>query len=102
MEFGTYLLPDELRSELSKYIFDKSYEFDTADLVFEALSKIYKCRVFILQDKPEASPTGHVGETLTNTIHLLHQKNYYDLLKLRNQNKTPESVSRERLATLFS
>ena len=36
MEFGTYSSPEELRSVLSKYIFDKSYESDTADLVFEA------------------------------------------------------------------
>ena len=46
----------------------------------------------------------NVGETFTNTIHLLHRKDHYDLLKLRNQNKTQESVkiSRERLATFFS
>ena len=64
MDLGVYLSPDELRIESLKYIFDKSHEFDTADLVYEALSRIYKCRVFIHQDKPEASPTGHVGETL--------------------------------------
>ena len=104
MEFGTYSSSDKLRSHLSKYIFDKSYECDTADLVFKALSRIYKCRVFIHQDKPEAIPTGCAGETFTNTIHLLHQKDHYDLLKLRNQNKAPESVtiSQESLATLFS
>ena len=88
MEFGTYASPDELRSELSKYIFDKSYEFGKADLVFDALSRIYKCLVFI-----QASPTDHVGETFTITIHLLHQKDHYDLLQLRNQSKTPESVT---------
>ena len=88
MEFGTYSSTDELRSELSKYISDKSYEFDTADLVFGALTRICKCRVFTHQDKPEASSTGHVGETFTNTIHLLHQKDHCYLLKLRNQNKT--------------
>ena len=42
MAFGTYSSPNELRSELSNYNFDKSYEFDTADLAFEALSRIYK------------------------------------------------------------
>ena len=89
MEFGTYTSPDKLiKSELSKYISDKSYEFDTADLVFGALTRICKCRVFTHQDKPEASSTGHVGETFTNTIHLLHQKDHCYLLKLRNQNKT--------------
>ena len=89
MEFGTYTSPDKLiKSELSKYISDKSYEFDTADLVFGALTRICKYRVFIHQDKPEVSSTGHVGETFTNTIHLLHQKDHCHLLKLRNQNKT--------------
>ena len=102
MEFGTYLSPDEFTSEISKYIFDKSYEFDTAILVFEALSRIYKCRVFIHQDKPETSPTGHLGETFKNTFHLIHQKDLYHLLRLRNKSKTQKSVtiSRESLVTL--
>ena len=38
MEFGTYLSPDELTSEISKYIFDKSYEFDTAKHFLEFIS----------------------------------------------------------------
>ena len=103
-EFSKYLSTDKLWSELSKYAFCKSYEFETTDLIFEELSRIYKCQVLIHQDKAEASHTGHVGETFINTIHLLHQKNHYDLLKLRNQSKTPESVtiSQESLVTLFS
>ena len=41
MELGVYLSPDELTIESLKYIFDKSYEFDTADLAYEAHSRIY-------------------------------------------------------------
>ena len=60
--------------------------------------------MLIHQDKAEASHTGHIGETFINTIHLLHQKDHYNLLELRNQSKTPESVtiSQESLVTLFS
>lgn len=98
MEFG-----DELRSELSKYISDKSYEFDTADLVFGALTRICKCRVFTHQDKPEASSTGHVGETFTNTSFTTSEGSLL-LVEIKKPKQDTESVtiSRERLATLFS
>ena len=91
--FGEYGSTEELISELGKYAFDKGYAHDTADLVIESLSKIYKCRVFLHLEKPQKNPNGIVGERFdANPIHLLKTKEHYDLLVRENVVKTEENT----------
>ena len=47
IEFGSYNSANELRKELSKYACEKSYDNDTADLVVEALSRVFEYKVLI-------------------------------------------------------
>ena len=41
IRFGVYESPEDLRIELAKYTFSKNYSNDTADLIIEALAKVY-------------------------------------------------------------
>ena len=47
MKFGEYENSEQLLQCLQQYIFDKSYDHDTVDLVLKALSEIYMYRIFI-------------------------------------------------------
>ena len=42
VRFGLYESPEDLRIELVKYTFSKNYSNDTAELIIEALAKIYE------------------------------------------------------------
>ena len=105
MQFGEYDTPDTLRNELSKYTFDKSYGHDTADLVIEALSNIFKCNVLIHDKEIQENPQSTVGECFLNTMHLLKSNDHYDLLVERRsddvlvKNESLSSITDERLVT---
>ena len=62
MGFSEYNSTEELLKSLEEYIFNKRYNHDTVDLVFEALSKIFQHRVFIFEELLTNSPRGIVGE----------------------------------------
>ena len=95
MEFGTYSSTDELRSELSKYISDKSYEFDTADLVFGALTRICKCRSQFYRPCWRNFYKHYSFTTSEGSLLLVE-------IKKPKQDTESVTISRERLATLFS
>ena len=42
IRFGVYASPEDLQIELAKYSFSKNYSNDTADLIIEALAKVYE------------------------------------------------------------
>ena len=48
MGFSEYSSTEELLKSLEEYIFNKRYDHDTVDLVFEALSKIFKHTSFYI------------------------------------------------------
>ena len=50
MGFSEYKSTEKLLKSLKEYIFNKHYNHDTVDLVFEALSKIFQHRVFIFEE----------------------------------------------------
>ena len=50
MGFGEYMSTEERLKSLEEYIFNKRYNHDTVDIVFEALSKIFQRRVFYLKN----------------------------------------------------
>ena len=50
IRFKVHESPEDLRIELVKYTFSKNYSSDTADLIIEALAKVYEARVFIHMD----------------------------------------------------
>ena len=62
MGFSEYNSTEELLKSLEEYIFNKRYNHDTVDLVFEALSKNVRHRVFIFKESLTNSPRGIVGE----------------------------------------
>ena len=62
MVFSEYNSTEELLKSLEEYIFNKRYNHDTVDLVFEALSKNVRHRVFIFKESLTNSPRGIVGE----------------------------------------
>ena len=61
--------------------FSKNYSNDTADLIIEALAKVYEARVFIHVDKIQQHPENNVGVDFPNIIHLIKTGQHYDLLK---------------------
>ena len=81
MRFGVYESPEDLRIELAKYTFNKNYSNDTADLIIEALAKVYEARVFIHVDKIQQHPESNVGVDFPTFIHLIKTGQHYDLLK---------------------
>lgn len=104
--FGEYSSCDELMNEVAKYAFEKGYGHDTADFIIEALSNVYKCRVFVHRNNPQKDPEGIVGEKFQNKIHVLKTKEHYDLLLavdgISNPVKTEEEfILAERYVTLI-
>ena len=65
---------------MEKYVFDKAYRNGMADLVLEILSKVYKCRAFLRNDRHQENPLGTIDETFTSSIHLLGTNDRYNLL----------------------
>ena len=76
-----YESPEDLRIELAKYIFSKNYSNDTANLIIEALAKVYETRVVIHVDKIQQHPENNVGVDFPNIIHPIKTGQHYDLLK---------------------
>ena len=63
-----YSSTEELLKSLEEYIFNKRYNHDTVDLVFEALSKIFQHRVFTFEESLTNSPRDIVGEKYNRCI----------------------------------
>ena len=61
IKFEVYESPEDLRIELAKYTFSENYYNDTADLIIEALAKVYEARVFIYMDKIQQHPENWSG-----------------------------------------
>ena len=80
LQFREYESPDALWNELTKYTFDKAYDHDTADLVMEALSKIFKCKVLIQDGNPQKNLTCIIGHTFSSAIYLIKSREDYNLL----------------------
>ena len=75
---------------MEKYVFDKAYRDCIAYLVLEFLSKVYKCRAFLRNDRHQENPLGTIDETFTSSIHLLGTNDRYNLLLYDQQmNETP-------------
>ena len=81
IRFGVYESPEDLRIELAKYTFSKTYSNDTVNLILEAPAKVYEARVFIHVDKIQQHPENNVGVDFPNIIHLVKAGQHYDLLK---------------------
>ena len=81
IRFEVYESPEYQRIELAKYTFSKNYYNDTANLIIEALAKVYEARVFIHMDKIQQHPENQVGVDFLNIIHLIKTGQHYDLLK---------------------
>ena len=79
--FGVYKSLEDLQIELAKYIFSKNYSNGTADLIIEALAKVYEARVFIHMDKIQQHPENNVGVDFPIVIHLIKTGQHYDMLK---------------------
>ena len=69
--FSEYNSTEELLKSVEEYIFNKRYNHDTVDLVFDALSKIFQHRVFIFEESLTNSPRGIVGEKYNRCINVL-------------------------------
>ena len=80
MGFSEYNSTEELLKSLEEYIFNKRYNHDTVDLVFEALSKIFQHRVFIFEESLTNSPRGIVGEKCNRCINVLKRGDHYNLI----------------------
>ena len=87
MQFGEYKNTTELLKALENYIFNKVYNNDAVDLVLEALSKIFKHRVFIFQDSLTNAPLGVVGEKYNRCINLLKCGDHYNLILSNNDDE---------------
>lgn len=90
MQFGEYKSTAELLKSLENYIFNKVYNSDTVDLVLEALSKIFKHRVFIFQDSLSSAPLGVIGEKYNRCINLLKTGEHYNLVLTSKEEKGNE------------
>ena len=88
---------------LEEYIFNKHYNHDTVDLVFEALSKIFQHRVFIFEESLTNSPRGIVGEKYNRCINVLERGDHYNLIVVNEKgwekanNRLDHSYSRSVL-----
>ena len=78
--FSEYSSTEELLKSLEEYNFNKCYNHDTVDLVFEALSKIFEHRVFIFEESLKNSPRGIVGEKYRRCINVLKRGDHYNLI----------------------
>ena len=79
MGFSEYKSTEEFLKSLEVYIFNKRYNHDTVDLVFEALSKTFQHRVFIFEESLTNSPRGKVGEKYNRCINVLKRGDHYNL-----------------------
>ena len=59
MGFSEYSSTEELLKSLEEHIFNKRYNHDTVDLVFEALSKIFKHTSFYIWRITDKFSTWH-------------------------------------------
>ena len=82
-----------------EYIFNKRYNHDTVNLVFEALSKIFQCRVFIFEESLTNSPRGIVGEKYNRCINVLKKGDPYNLIVV---NEKGCEKANNRLHNLYS
>ena len=80
MGFSEYKSTEEFLKSLEVYIFNKRYNHDTVDLVFEALSKTFQHRVFIFEESLTNSPRGIVGEKYNRCINVLKWGDHYNLI----------------------
>ena len=80
MIFSEYRGTEGLLKSLEEYIYNKHYNQDTADLVFEALSKIFQHRTFIFKTSLKNSPRGIVSERYNRCIRVLKRGDCYNLI----------------------
>ena len=85
MGFSEYKSTEEFLKSLEVYIFNKRYNHDTVDLVFEALSKIFKHRVFIFEASLTNSPRDIVGEKYNRCINVLKRGDHYNLIAVNEK-----------------
>ena len=87
MGFSEYSSTEELIKSLEEYIFNKRYNHDTVDLVFEVLSKIFQHRVFIFEESLTNSPRGMVGEKYNRCNDVLKRGDHYLQLNRRKRKR---------------
>ena len=80
MRSSKYNSTEELFKSLEEYIFNKRYNHDTVDLVFEALSKIFQHRAFIFEESLPNSPRGIIGERYNRFINVLKRGDHYNFI----------------------
>ena len=80
MKFGEYENSEQLLQCLQQYIFDKNYDHNTVDLVLEALSKIYKHRIFIFENSIDNPSCGFIGKKISKCIILIQRGDHCNLV----------------------
>ena len=93
MGFSEYNSTEELLKSVKEYIFNKRYNRDAADLVSEALSKIFQHRVFIFEESLTDSPRGIVSEKYNRRINVLKRGDHYNLIVL-NEKGCEKAINR--------
>ena len=83
--FSEYKSTEKLLKSLKEYIFNKHYNHDTVDLVFEALSKIFQHRVFIFGESLTNSPCGMGGVKYNRCINVLKRGDHYNLINVNEK-----------------
>ena len=81
MRFSEYNSTEELFKSLEEYIFNKRYNHNTVDLVFEALSKIFQHRAFIFEESLTNSPRGIDRKKYNRCINVLKRGDHYNRRK---------------------
>ena len=61
IRFEVYESPEGLQIELVKYTFSENCYNDTAELIIEALAKVFEAQVFIHMDKIQQHPENCSG-----------------------------------------
>ena len=85
MGFSEYKSTEKLLKSLKEYIFNKHYNHDTVDLVFEALSKIFQHRVFIFEESLTNSPCGMGGVKYNRCINVLKRGDHCNLINVNEK-----------------
>ena len=80
MKSGEYENSEQLLQCLQQYILDKNYDHNTVDLVLEALSKIYKHRIFIFENSIDNPSCGFIGKKISKCIILIQRGDHCNLV----------------------
>ena len=79
------LTKENILLEVYSYVTEKRYNSSTADLFLEAFSRIYKCKVIVIDSDEDIDGLVIGEENMEKIIRLHRSKEHFDLLVEREE-----------------